>query len=136
VFILHTPIESQTIDIYSSATQLMLLNRFSIQCGRSHLISRQRPASSLVLSSIHPSWISRNAKDEDQQRRQYHATPRNEMFVYASILLTATLGYVSYKKYHGEPLKPKSATDAQKMYETLEFQRKERNKKYDQSSDK
>jgi hypothetical protein len=61
------------------------------------------------------------------QRRYYHATARHEMVLYGAIILVSTLGYVGYKKYHGEPLKPKSASEAQEAYRTLEDELAKRN---------
>jgi hypothetical protein len=52
------------------------------------------------------------------------------MVLYGTIILVSTLCYVGYKKYHGEPLKPHSATAAQESYQKLERDRLERNKKY------
>ena len=66
-------------------------------------------------------------QQKQQQRRRYHATQRNDLVLYATILLTATIGYIGYKKYNGEPLKPKSATEAQDMYQKMEEERRQRN---------
>jgi hypothetical protein len=52
------------------------------------------------------------------------------MVLYGTIILVTTLGYVAYKKYNGEPIKPRSATESQSMYQNLEEDRLRRNEKY------
>jgi len=61
------------------------------------------------------------------QIRCYRATPKNDMILYASIIVGAALSYVGYKTYVGEPLTPKSHTEATAAYERLEKDRLERN---------
>jgi hypothetical protein len=85
-------------------------------------------------------------KDDDQdddfvrsthqnQRRYYHETARREI-LYPAIIIVATLSYVGYKKYHGEPLTPKSASEAQEAYRKLEEDRVKRNLKDKQGKNK
>jgi hypothetical protein len=75
-------------------------------------------------------WTLLQNDDENSQRRHYHTTPKNEMVLYGTIILVTTLGYVAYKKYNGEPIKPRSATESQSMYQNLEEDRLRRNEKY------
>mmetsp|Transcript_12007 Transcript_12007/g.19923 ORF Transcript_12007/g.19923 Transcript_12007/m.19923 type:complete len:141 (+) Transcript_12007:78-500(+) len=67
-----------------------------------------------------------------QQTRHYSATPRQEMFLYAAIILVSGLSYVGYKTYRGEPLKPAGATEAQESYRRLEAERLRNNKMHAQ----
>ena len=64
---------------------------------------------------------------QEQQKRLYHSTPKQDMVLYGTILLVATLSYAGYKTYHGEPIKPKSASEAQSAYEKMEEDRQQRN---------
>ena len=64
---------------------------------------------------------------QTNQVRRYRATPKNDMVLYASIIVGAALSYVGYKTYVGEPLTPKSHTEATAAYERLEKDRLERN---------
>ena len=93
------------------------------------------PTSSFSSVSI-PYRLGRQEEDDKRpqqqhypKRRRYHATPRNELLLYGTMILVATLGYVGYKKYHGEPLKPSNASEAQKAYRKMEQERSERNQR-------
>jgi hypothetical protein len=62
------------------------------------------------------------------QRRYYHQTARQE-FLYPAIIIISALSYVAYRKFNGEPIKPKSASDAQDEYRKMEEDRMKRNLK-------
>lgn len=89
------------------------------------------------------STVSFRKDDEDDlhqhphphQRRYYHETARRE-FLYPVIIIISALGYVGYKKFQGEPLTPKSASDAQETYRKMEEDREKRNLKDKEGRDK
>lgn len=128
-------------------TRMSILYRFHLQCARNHAFMLQRPSSTtllhphqhLVVAGRPSGGMSKNDNEKNKdslQQRRYHTTPKNEMFLYGTIILLSTLTYVGYKKYMGEPLKPKSASEAQAMYQKMEEERKIRNKSYEKSSKK
>lgn len=77
----------------------------------------------------------RSTQQHKHQRRHYHETARREV-LYPAIIIVATLSYVGYKKYHGEPLTPKSSTEAQEAYRKMEEDRVRRNLKHKQGKNK
>lgn len=118
-------------------------NRLRLQrCQSQILVSRQQQSlahrpplghreGGVLYSGDLAGWTLLQNDDEKSQRRHYHATPKNEMFLYAAIILGVTMGYVGMKTYNGEPLKPKGATESQIMYRKQEEDRLRRNEKYD-----
>ena len=94
--------------------------------------SKKRMMVSYTLNNSSQKNLQLQQQQQQQQRtrRYYHTTQHNPMVLYGTIILVSTLCYVGYKKYHGEPLKPHSATAAQESYQKLEQDRLERNKKY------
>jgi hypothetical protein len=70
--------------------------------------------------------IFRSTQQHQNQRRSYHQTARREV-LYPAIIILAALSYVGYRKYHGEPLTPHSASEAKNNYQKMEEDREERN---------
>jgi hypothetical protein len=70
----------------------------------------------------------RSTQQHQNQRRYYHQTARNEV-LYPAIIILAALSYVGYRKYHGEPLTPHSASEAKDNYRKMEEDREKRNLK-------
>lgn len=80
----------------------------------------------LATAASNPFHLQR--QDRQDQRRNYHATPRTDLVLYGSILLVAGLAYAGYKTARGEPpLTPLSALKAQDEYRRLEQERLKRN---------
>jgi hypothetical protein len=66
--------------------------------------------------------------DDQNQRRNYHQTARNEV-LYPAIIILAALSYVGYRKFNGEPLTPHHASEAKNNYQKMEEDREKRNQK-------
>lgn len=69
-----------------------------------------------------------STQQHQSQRRSYHQTSRRE-FLYPAIIVFASLGYVCYRKYNGDPLTPYSASEAKNNYQKMEEDREKRNLK-------
>jgi hypothetical protein len=118
---------------------LRTLGQLSTRMSFRRRIEYKTPSPTSVMSTV----SFPNDDDDDDffrsthqhQRRYYHETARREV-LYLTIIIVAALGYTGYKKYHGEPLTPKSASDAQEAYRKMEEDRINRNAKDKQGTDK
>jgi hypothetical protein len=79
--------------------------------------------SKMVLVQVPQQLQLHSQKHHYQTIRNYSATPRQEMFLYATMILVAGVSYVGYRKYRGEPLKPPGATEAQENFRKMEEER-------------
>ena len=82
-------------------------------------------------STIRPTTMS-SSSSSSIQRLSYHSSSRSEIFMYTTLIIAITLGYVVFRKSRGEPLTPEHLTQAKAEFKRLEQDRMERNKKSQQ----
>ena len=84
------------------------------------------------VSTVRPTTMSSSSSSSSIQRLSYHSSSRSEIFMYTTLIIAITLGYVVFRKSRGEPLTPEHLTQAKAEFERLEQDRMERNKKSQQ----
>jgi hypothetical protein len=120
---------------------LRTLGRLSTRVSFGRRMGYKTPSPTSVMSTVSfpkdddDDDFFRSTQQHQHQRRYYHETARREV-LYPAIIIVAALSYAGYKKFQGEPLKPKSASEAQEAYRKMEEDRVNRNLKDKQGMDK